>query len=74
MLLTDISSVRAIKEAIPEGVLSPTIAYGEIHLTIAIMMVTTGFVRPNSKCGNSTQSIVNVQSCVFPSVRLKLLK
>lgn len=38
-----------IKKAVPENVLSPTLAYGEIKMTIAILMVTTGFVRTTKK-------------------------
>ena len=39
--LSDISRLKPIKELLPE-----TISYGDIHLTIAIMAVMTGFVRP----------------------------
>lgn len=42
-IFIDISSLGAIKRALPEDV-----TYGEIKMTIAIMMVTTGFVRPAS--------------------------
>lgn len=38
---TDISSLRAIKNLLPEN-----IQYGDIKLTIAILAVKTGFVRP----------------------------
>lgn len=42
-LYLDISSPGAIKKVLPENY-----TYGEIKLTIAVMSVTTGFVRPLS--------------------------
>lgn len=38
---SDISRLKPIKELLPD-----TISYGDIHLTIAIITVMTGFVRP----------------------------
>ena len=38
---SDISRLKPIKELLPD-----TISYGDIHLTIAIIAVMTGFVRP----------------------------
>lgn len=40
-LLADISKLRPIKDLLPE-----TVSYGQIKLTIAVMVIKTGFVRP----------------------------
>ena len=48
---SDISRLKPIKELLPDA-----ISYGEIHLTIAIIAVTTGFVRPPKTYPRQQQS------------------
>ena len=57
MIILDISSLGAVKKVLPESC-----TYGAISLTIAVMMVTTGFVRPLPVKKTSTlpQSICKV--------------
>ena len=53
IFLSDIGSLGVIKKALPDN-----IAYGEIRMTIAVLVVTTGFVRPkkpSAKPGNMVQ-------------------
>ena len=47
----DISRLKSIKDLLPD-----TISYGDIHLTIAIIAVMTGFVRPPKSYYSHTQS------------------
>ena len=46
LFAVDISNLTAIRNAMPENILSPTLAAGEVKMTVAIMMVMTGFVKP----------------------------
>ena len=48
---SDISRLRPIKELLPD-----TITYGEINLTIAIIAIMTGFVRPPKTYSPKLQS------------------
>lgn len=51
LLCSDVSSLGAIKKVLPDN-----FTYGEIKMTVAVLMVTTGFVRPQ-KC--TAKSIVS---------------
>ena len=61
---SDISSVSAIQQAMPGDVLSPTLGYGEIKMVIAIMMITTGFVRQSSIPNKSSSTALSASSQV----------
>ena len=53
----DISRLKPIKEQLPE-----TIMYGDINLTIAILAVTTGFVRPQKTSPPKPASLSHTSS------------
>ena len=54
ILCVDISRVKDILSEIPKELLSPTSAYGMVKMTIAVMMVKTGFVRPTNISSSSS--------------------
>lgn len=71
--MSDISNLTAIIQAMPDKVLSPILATGEVKMTIAIMMITTGFVKPikplpttaiSTSTANMSSSIESTSSAV----------
>ena len=66
-IYTDISSLKTIKSMLPE-----TVHYSDIKMTIAILMVKTGFVRPTKSSAeslisppahNSTSTVSTMKIC-----------